>query len=176
MAPGPGLDYLAGMRAGMVVLVVSVASGTLTLDPDLAKPWGARRAAAVVVGTGATDYLPIGTQGVPIETAPALGTNSLWLGVACRGLGLDVNLSSGVINVATGHRPHGHAHPARRARLRLGLRPGPMAAGLFGCFALPRWRRDRQGSRRSRWPASDAFRADASDACRPTPIRSAATT
>jgi hypothetical protein len=174
------------MRAGMVVQSLSihaclavlafltVCPGCTPTDPDLEKPCGSRRAPSVVMGTGEDQFLPVGAGGVPIETDPTLGFNYLWMAVACRGLGPDINLSFGITDVATGISLTGTLPPQRVELTYDSSSDQDEGWGLQGDFQL---------AAAGPFPNADlligrpvTFWADVSDACYTTPIHATAPT
>jgi hypothetical protein len=132
-------------------------------DPDLAKPCGARRALAMTLGTGAAQYEAIDPQSVLIETGPQ-GGNHIWMGIACRGLGPEVELSYGIKEIADGTDVTG------TLELVVDLAYDPssdtdQAAGIHGYFQVDPL--TVVGKQVTLW-------AEATDTCSATPVRAEA--
>lgn len=90
------------MRPRMIVAALAALAGCSPgLDPDLAKPCGERGNPALVLGTGQFSFIDVSTMGLPIETDLANG-DYVWMGIACRGMGPDVNVDFGIRDDLTG--------------------------------------------------------------------------
>jgi hypothetical protein len=86
------------MRAAAICLALA-ASGCSKPDPDWAKPCAEQRKPSAEVGTGATEYVPIGPMGVPIE----VDTNGtyVWLAISVQGLGPTVTVNGRIQDATT---------------------------------------------------------------------------
>jgi hypothetical protein len=95
------MDYLLwGMRAVAATLALALGLGGCNKpDPDWAKPCAEQRAPSVQVGTGDTEFVPIGTMGIPIEV-DATGTY-VWLGVSVQGFGPTVTVSGSIADASS---------------------------------------------------------------------------
>jgi hypothetical protein len=164
---------LAGLAACAAFAALGAGSGCTPTDPDLERPCGSRRPPSVVMGTGSDQFLPVGAGGVLIETDPTLGFNYVWMAVACRGLGPDVNLTFGIDDVDTGLDLT--TQLSQRVELTYdGDLDRDEVWGLIGQFHL---------DATSALPNTEAllnrpvsFWADATDACYTKPIHGSATT
>ena len=103
-------------------------------DPDLDKPCGARRAATLQVGTGASQFEAVGAAGVPIQTGPQ-GGNHIWIGVECQGLGPNLVMSYGIKELSTGTDVTGTLESVVPLQYDQAS-DTDQAAGIYGYFAL----------------------------------------
>jgi hypothetical protein len=181
MAPPPRLDYRPRMRPGKVVLLLPALLSSLACtptDPDLAKPCDQRRTATLQVGSGATGYLPVGTQGIPLETDPTLDTPYFWVGVACHGLGPDVDLTFGITDVVTGIDLTGTL--SQRVELVYDSDADQDELGGLYAYFSPQGSNHQQGhvfTRAEQLVGREiTLWAEAVDTCHQAPLRSTATT
>jgi hypothetical protein len=92
------MDYLLRVRVAAAFLVLAL-GGCSKPDPDWSKPCAEQRPPSVQVGTGNTEFGPIGTMGVPIEV-DSTGTY-VWLGVSVQGFGPTVTVSGAIDDAST---------------------------------------------------------------------------
>jgi hypothetical protein len=88
------------MRAAAATLALALGlGGCNNPDPDWSKPCAQQRPPSVQVGTGDTEFVPIGMTGVPIEV-DSTGTY-VWLGVSVQGFGPTVTVSGTIDDAST---------------------------------------------------------------------------